>query len=73
MIKAEEGTYDYVKATVTEDGISLKYKCSELDRPGSDSIDDDTANTWTLRDIQKVVAQQLGITAGSEEIEVIFD
>jgi hypothetical protein len=73
LINTNEGPYEYVKAIVTEDGISLKYKCSELDRPGSDFIDEDQANTWTDAEIQKVVALQLGITSGSKEIEVIFD
>lgn len=73
MINAEEGSYEYVRAVVTEGGIQLRYQCSELDRPGSDFIDDESANTWTDDDIRKVVAQQLGITGDLEAIEVIFD
>lgn len=73
MIKCDEGTYDFVKATVTEEGIRLSYQCTGLTIKGSDFIDDESANTWSDRDIQKVVAQHLAITDGEKEIEIIFD
>lgn len=72
-MKSKDGTYDWVKAIVREDGISMSYKCSELSNTGSDFLDDESANTWTDRDIRKTVASYLGIESGQEQIEVIFD
>ena len=72
-IKCEDGTYEYVKATVNEDGIHLRYKATELEIAGRDFIDDHSANVWSNGDIQDVVASILGITEGKNEIEVIHD
>lgn len=71
-IVTEDGDYDYVDAYVSDKGIGLQYKASELPCEGSDFIDDPTANTWSEDDVQRVVGEFLGIINGRKEIEVTF-
>ena len=72
MITCEDGTYDYVDATVDEDGIHLEYKVSELAIVGCDLIDDPSAVDWSEADVRRVVAEYLGIVDGVKQIDVTF-
>ncbi len=73
MIKCDDGTYDFIKATVRDDGILLQYRATDLPISGSDFIDDESANQWTDREIRDMAASYLNVTSGKKEIEVLFE
>ncbi len=72
LITSEDGTYDYVDATVEEDGIHLEYKVSELAIVGSDIIDEPGAMGWSEADVRRIVADYLEIIDGAKLIDITF-
>ncbi len=74
MICQNNGSiYDFIRATVTEEGIRLLYKHSELDVSSSDFISDSKAIGWSVIGIRVAVAACLGVLSGVNEIEVNYD
>jgi len=70
MITASDGTYDWIRVTVTHDGLDLAYQVTGLTVQGSDFIDDPGARDWPDDDIREVVAQWLDVTGGQDEIQL---
>lgn len=69
-IQTDDGTtYEYIKATVTSDGIELIYQAVDSTE-GTDIMDEVDAEGWSVDQVQRAVAQYLGITSGESGIEV---
>lgn len=69
----EGGGYKFVTATIRNDGVHLVYQIPESPIRGSDLIDDDYAKSYTEDEVRQMVARYLGITGGSEHIDVVYD
>lgn len=75
MIKSSDGgTYDWVKVVVDGcgDGAQITYRCTELNKDGSDSLDDDCSQ-WTDDEVREQTCAMLDIVEGMSEIQVEFD
>ena len=76
MINCEDGTYDWIRATVRNDGIHLHYQVTGLKITGSDTAGDDSAKEWTDNQVRDVIAMHLGLNKDKKnlaEIELEFD
>lgn len=75
-LRCDEGTYDWVRATVSLDQgyVQLTYKATELLIEGRDSFSDDNLSEWTDDDIQNTAGSMLGIIETDRKyIEVSYE
>ena len=65
--------YEYIRATVSEGRLSMRYRVVGLHVDGRDGYDEDVSK-WTDDDIRKIVCQMLDIDLTfKEEVEVVWD
>lgn len=70
-IQSDDGTYDWIRATVTNDGIEMVYKTTELTNVGSDMLDDECAKDWDDKDVLEQVASMLSLKKDKANLELI--
>ena len=68
---ASDGTYDWIHATVTEQGISMTYQVTGLERQGSDFLDDEGAQDWDDDDVLKQIALMLSLDTSPKNLKLI--
>lgn len=67
----EKREYEYIKAVIKEDGISLRYQVLDCIVSGSDFIGDDNIGSWSDADVINTTGLYLGLNeADKTAIEV---